>query len=438
MNKMLAEAERELFGYDWYHFLKENKNSLTERIPWYDRKFVVARTNEYNGVENYVYKAFDSAAVFYRMYREIIKKNPENKTICFHEVIFGNNFQRPKFDIDITFEKDEPIKEMEDGWKIVEWLVNQIIGVLKEKGINININDDIYLYSSCKENVKFSVHLVMPKYYHFNYKEAKAFYDAVLNYSTDENKHSIDYRKYIDPSVYSSVRNFRLLYSTKYGQVRHKKRVYEWEIKNEWSYLKPQAIIYPKEGELAEFENSLITFVYDCVSFPSFVSDEDEDKEYNTVMQKEGDIKLICSMFDRKAFSVENVNWPFISLKRHRSTHCDICNRSHENENPYIFVTENTGKRCVYFNCRRDNDNRSSFLGYLENEDDIVVETIIEDSDKNDYSDNVDNYIEEIVNKPKKEKKSFIGAPMKRKEVKTDYVSMADRIERNKLNKYYN
>jgi hypothetical protein len=52
-----------------------------------------------------------------------------------------------------------------------------------------------------------------------------------------------------------------------------------------------------------------------------------------------------------------------ILLKRHRPSKCAVCNRIHENENPYLIIAGEN--RDVYLDCRRNPENKKLHVGAL-------------------------------------------------------------------------
>ena len=82
---------------------------------------------------------------------------------------------------------------------------------------------------------------------------------------------------------------------------------------------------------------------------------------------------------DKDAFTIRRITGNLIELTRHRSTYCGVCQRTHDNENPYLTISGYN--KAVYFNCRRSNGERS-LLGILgdaqETEDNLgEIENII-------------------------------------------------------------
>jgi len=61
-------------------------------------------------------------------------------------------------------------------------------------------------------------------------------------------------------------------------------------------------------------------------------------------------------------YRIDKIHGDIITLKRLRPSRCQLCNRVHEHENPYIRITT-TGS--VYFDCRRSNSNQKLVLGKL-------------------------------------------------------------------------
>ena len=128
---------------------------------------------------------------------------------CFYEIILGESTQKPHFDIDIKSSTGSII----DGESIKDNLIDGIVKVLSDKGININIATDILIYTSHNEK-KQSYHIVVNNYCHANNIEARAFYDAVMDHVDPIYTEA----GWIDKAVYSPTQQFRIVGSQKSDQ----------------------------------------------------------------------------------------------------------------------------------------------------------------------------------------------------------------------------
>ena len=347
----------------WYYKLKEGNNySLCNSIPRnvLMNYFIVYKME--NGKR--LYGAFRSCVDFYIYYREL------SPTKEYHEIIFGEKEQKPRFDIDIPydkFEKSRPlrsllIKEENNQNTEIEWIMmlgNRMVGkiidavkeVLKSYGLELNSSKDIAFYTSHSLNppYKYSAHIIFPNYCHFNYEEAKEFYKLVVNAGGAPLKVA-ESCGILDGSIYASQKSFRMEGSTKNGK-RPKKRSslpYEGKIYN-------SPIINSPKDELFFFRESCITDSRSTTRLPVIVP---EKKIFvNKVTLPSGVEDIIGPHIDGD-FSIEEIKGGLIVLKRLRPTYCKLCNREHESDNPFLIVRKN-GE--VYFHCRSAIAERNSY-----------------------------------------------------------------------------
>lgn len=288
-------------------------------------------------------------------------KNPP----AFFEVILGNKPQKPHFDIEIKrdeFERDYPelIDKFEQvGEQVIKHLIQGIVHIMEYKNIQIDINKDILYYSSHNKE-KRSYHIVVNNYCHIDNVEAKAFYELV--------KKEIKYfSEYVDPSVYSSLQQFRLLGCEKPGSGRPKIFHETFNVgKEEHTHIYSDPEI---NNKMAMLQESLVSFTSICQLLPNFAEQKGKklfDGKEITIQQAEAAIDFLS---DKKCFKIINIT-TVISLKRIRPSFCRICERTHQSENPYLTIF----KENVYFHCRRSPN--KMLIGKLSS--DLVDEEIIE------------------------------------------------------------
>lgn len=367
-------------GKRWYYRLIPNNHNIKEQNS--KSRYFRCLTDEYpiETLENKLVIGFESLrddgkssrtfAVF-DSYIELFhyQKNIPIPNRNFYEIIIGEFAQKPHFDVDIKKKEistEENIIELAE--KVKDSLINTIFLVCDENSIKLDIAKDILIYQSHSDDYeKCSFHIVVHHYCHTNNHQALAFYKKIVELMPDK------YSKYIDHSVYSSKQNFRLLGNQKIGSGRPKmfqnrmryqgkyiKHIYDVDFKNEIDLEKKLNL-----EKLECLKESLVSWVNDCEYLPSFQREEERTKKQN--YEDLGDlspetVKEAEKFIGNKDFPfiVRDIKGSVISLRRLRPSFCDICDRIHENENPYMLVVENN----VYFCCRR-NKNKKKLLGEI-------------------------------------------------------------------------
>lgn len=293
-----------------------------------------------------VFMAFDS----YIDFTQWIIKIPMTER-CYHEVIYGNKPQKLRFDVDINkkdIDNNEDIDQLSQ--KVLESLVDSAMIVfnnLYKRELDIV---DILIcesHGSSGDDYKKSYHLIIPKYYVDNNNEAKYFYEEVVNNMEKS------YRKWVDPSVYSSKKNFRTLLSTKLNQNRYK------ILNNEWLY-KGKNISYKaieSEPNISDwFDYTLITSVANSVPLPIINPYQNDNNNISKIIYNNEVPDVIVSQFNR-AFDIACVNTyksenivPHVNYKtnkqngfrlnliRVKSSYCSMCDRFHDSNGAYLNV----------------------------------------------------------------------------------------------------
>lgn len=358
----------------WYYRLipKENTKGLFSEYPrdTLTKDLIVSVTynkDKYNNNSNTKKKDRPLFARF-KSYLEfaIYSKKLSRSKRYFYELILGEKSQKPHFDIDI---EDDSV----DGEKIKDQVIEAIILILAEKGVELDFND-ILIYTSHginkKGKYKQSYHIVINNYCHANNVEAKAFYQLVVDYVTEECK------QYIDAGVYSPTQQFRIVGSTKIGTNRHKTLQKVWYYKGkEIVHKYPEEVEDPDHELVMQLEESIVGFVANCKFLPAFVPkvikksyEETDDITYDDakaamklMLTKS---KTLDSIHDpRFPYKFEEITGPVIVLKRLKPSFCRVCNRVHEHENPFLFIVGE--ERHVYFHCRRAPEDKKLYIGKL-------------------------------------------------------------------------
>ena len=348
-------------NHKWYYRLKPdgNNKALFSDYPRNTliNKFLACWDFVDNSVPNKKIKLFAMFPDYLDFAKFFLKLG--NNVRSFYEIVLGESRQKPKFDLDMEIDTEE---------NVLEDLINAIILTLEEKGVHLILEKDICIYSSHGEDKK-SYHIVINSYCHDNNVEAKAFYNEVM-----KKLPQYENERWIDKAVYSKTQQFRTYGSCKSGTTRFKKLERTW-------YLNGKQIVHisPEQAEdrdhafLINFEESLITArLSNCKVLPNFYVEE--KKEYQQGIDVEMDmaieaIQLISSITDcdfgdsRFPFELDRLEGPFVVLKRLRPSNCVLCQRAHQNQNPYLLITP---EKYVFFHCRRAPGDKKWYLGCLK------------------------------------------------------------------------
>ena len=288
--------------------------------------FLVARSNG----RAYEYRNFGDEREFWNFY-----KNLESSK-HYYEVIHGE--QKPYFDIDIK------VKDFKgDPENLIKNLIDSINKILGESEIIIYNSNGIK---------KLSYHVLVLDKYVRTYRENKNICLSIIDGMDEE------FQEYMDSSVYTSTRLFRMVNSEKEGSLRMK-RLGEKETTKFKDFCR--SLVTYIDGDATLIEDQ------DRVSIPLFSPDQ-MDKE---LVDKA--IEILESTY-YNSFSLKEIKGSLILLKRNRPTFCDVCSRVHENEHPYLIYKRNGD---LLFNCRRNED--SFYIGNILENDDEIVKVPIED-----------------------------------------------------------
>lgn len=394
----------EIKGVKWYYRLVTTKNYGKSLLDYYKNKnltgkiivqfvtknldkyidknkdYIVEKKNDMNkniqnDRENHLFAIFDSYVAFFK-YKNLFEENEQN----FFETILGAVPQKPKFDIDIEYDKYKKYtgkngneSDFENligslGENIKNSVINESINLLQECGKSVNINTDICIYTShgCK---KRSYHIVINRKYHMDNQEAKIFSNLVKERVEEKNK---GFGLFIDSSVYSSTQQFRIVGCQKPGSNRPKKFEENFYINNNfYQHLYETEIFSDAHKNLEILKESLITFVTNCeyIQIPTKYLPK---STYETTELSELDDKHIevCMLLMKR--KIKDCPFSFVTkednkiiLKRNSPSFCPICQITHEYQNPYIFTVKNR----VFWNCRRSTEyasGKSLSLGYID------------------------------------------------------------------------
>jgi len=331
----------------------------------------------------------------FRNYLDFVKYMLNSSTLddrCFYEVIPGSSPQKPYFDIE--FYVSDGIREPEhiDGQLILptyqaDLAIKEMVQIIREELPSFQggaSNSHIFVFTSHKDP-KRSYHIVVEGFCFADNKSNRLFGEKVRK------RMSEDWKGIIDTSMYKSTQQFRVVGSCKYGTDRFKVINESLTInsfgKNIW--IPKVEAESPEHRLLLLIEASLITQTSGSILMPSLL-DENEEKS-STI--RSGEAKDYTEFFEplssdniKEALTLchkvagleygdprfpygymrvveDNGESSIILLKRRCPSQCRICNRIHEQENPFLLIIGL--ERDIYLDCRRSEQGKKLYIGKL-------------------------------------------------------------------------
>lgn len=326
----------------WYFFLNKSNNSLLGRERITKGKLPIC--SEGNGNKEF------ASFRYLELYNYSLSLPDDRR--CLFEIILGSRYQKPYFDIDIDLCDKESPYTRQQMIHIAEQLPDAIINSISKEFPQIDVDNSIAVFDSHSEN-KRSFHIIVFKWCVVNCEANRKFFEkAMLHVPTP-------WKRFIDKTMYKSVQYFRLYMSTKYGKGR---------IKN---YNSTHSRWRPTSDNpvMETFLNSIVSYTEDCnlipfdedvERFPTFekaeISAEDEAKV----------AKVISTMPYASCFCISEFKDGFVVMRRLMPSYCSVCEKVHENENPFAYVSMSGN---VYVSCRRTD--KSSLIGNIN--DAVIV-----------------------------------------------------------------
>ena len=320
------------------HLSDKSENSI---LKIYDKKDIINKLV----VRDEMLNKF----IVFENYEEYIQywKNISDESKCFHEIIFGFNRQKIKFDIDIEVENLEITNIIPPSQKIIDE-INLIIDTiiqLFEKYYNTIISyDDIIVTDSSgsisSTRYKFSYHIIIFTFFVENNKESEKF--TLLVY--DQLPENI--QSYIDRGVNKQIQNFRLLGCKKKNSNRFKKI-------SELFHSKREGVHY--NDTIIGFSNNIIEFSDNIL--PLLIADDECKPSTNN--SKITSNKIIDTYMDEilewlemggyiNDHQLRCINGGIISFNRIASREdCRICNRIHHNDNSLFIQIKQISKNTI-------------------------------------------------------------------------------------------
>lgn len=379
-------------GKRWYYHLKKDNDGLLCEMreeEMYSHLLIV------NNINNVRYYTSFETFIDYILY---IRRVPRLSRCC-DEIILEDKYQKLRFDIDAKRE------EMEDIRGLIDNLIESLIKVFLENNVNIDKERDILICSS-NNDIKWSYHIILDNFFCDNCHEAFAWYSKVMNIMDKS------YRKFVDSSVYSANHALRILGCTKPEQDRMKIFENKWEYKGEMiEYRYKEKIKNHVHQFNLELEATLITLTDGCLPLPNIA--EYKTKVYNNeplddIIGEKAIFLLRCK--NDNSYRVERKVGNIILLSK-KYKFCEICDRDHDNENPYLLLVDRKNREHVYcydvlLYCRRSEKNKNINLGRIEKYKEDKKTKIV-----NNYTNNetkgIDDNILMILELSKKDNKNL-------------------------------
>ena len=335
-----------VFGHRWYKLLVPSEDgkahTLMDRygtdIGGYNGRLLVCMTPQGSTATSSIPSRLFG---FFTDYLEFVRYQHKYFPLehrYFYEIIFGALPQKHYFDM-----------EASDGTNLQETLMAVIDGVVQvyeEKKWNLSLEQDVLIYSS-HNSEKQSYHLVITNHCCGDNKENMAFHNLV------KSKVGPHLTKYIDSRVYSSNQQLRILGSQKVGSGRvktfHKEFIYHGRRIVHQYLEEPESL---EHEIILQLEESLISVTHNCQLLSLLVTEvptptyaPTEELVPDTIHQALN----VVNNIETYPFRYIGTRGSFILLRRIRPSMCQLCNRIHEHENPFLTVKDGE----VYLHCRR-------------------------------------------------------------------------------------
>jgi hypothetical protein len=228
----------------------------------------------------------------------------------------------------------------------------ELASVIQEKFRDFPLRIDCYTSSGLE---KISYHIIVKGIYFENHLATKKIADEVIFSLSDVNI----LRTLYDASVYTSKRNLRLVGSRKPNSTRIKKflkTIYTNGIfSKNFNELDKNST-----NDVLNFRLSLASDIFLCV-FVKIDIPKIEEKEYEKTDFNEEELQNINTFLDQTypgVFKKERSDKNFFKLIRSKPHMCNVCGRTHENDNAFIFKHVNK----VFFGCHRDNSKNHTLI----------------------------------------------------------------------------
>ena len=295
----------------------------------------------------------ESVYKFYSSYETYSRNNSGYE----HEVIFGWQPQRLKFDVDYTTDSpvakstEDWLEQLSDGYKpsFIDGAMEKIVEVICEcmfliYGLYISSRDLVITDSSGPKDggkYKYSYNIIIPDHLVENHEEAREFSNKVIA-SLPEN-----IAKVVDRGVNKTIQNFRLVNQAKFdGRV---KRLAPMAFGSKRNSCDIDTVICPRGLKL---------------TLLSTIEGKQEKKKSAASELSEENVKEILGL-DCVAVVIENFKYRMsygrlIAFDRKNASKCRLCNEIHHRDNTLMLSVAENGT--IFEICRHAND-KTAFVG---------------------------------------------------------------------------
>jgi hypothetical protein len=320
------------YNVEWFYFLSKDKLNSLVNSDLYRKYHSDLSINVAKDTESLkkMFTIFPTPLLLFEFQNsvEVSRRN-------FYELIPGNTHQKIHFDIDIGQNLFTSFNEEE--------FINDLIETLQRLiKVELNLSKDVLIFTSHNETKK-SYHIIIDNYCLKDCNETRKLIHLMIDQCPSLGS-------FIDKSIYTKNRQLRLFGSSKINSSRVK------IFKSNWRYKKNE-VNYCSTDEKEIFLNSLVSDTSHCSELNLFSVDHqvESKKQIQTFesQHSERDImKLISLNFSGETFfEITNIIDNLIITKRTKPSFCELCNRIHEHENPFLVITKNN---LLLYSCRRN------------------------------------------------------------------------------------
>lgn len=333
----------------WFPFLKaDNDESLLsddlfdEHGPIISRDKVTTYKNGKTQLTKQYAKIQSFPDLFIYLYGEMKKSGGE---LHHYELMGETHRRKPYFDIDMETENLEYLPAY-----IINIIVCQLQKMFPE------FKNQIMVFESKDTTTetpkKYSYHIVIDKVCMPNYEHCRKLCLDLIKEIADENV-----TKHIDTKVYSKVQQFRIFYNCKIGSQRKK------TLNKQLSTKYFDETLDTKNRLKNMLFASYVTLTGACTLSDLYSNEQVVTKKFSSNYERVlFDITKLDYYIDCMKKTHSGVGFPFkftevteegfILFKRTKKSECLMCNRIHNNENPFASVTNDK----IRFYCRRSDN----------------------------------------------------------------------------------
>lgn len=294
----------------------------------------------------------------------------------FHEVIFGKGPQRLRFDIDAKNE----MKEMIDGYDldslpkgyntglshdmIIQYMRDVIFDLFIEfyrsdihehyPGYKVD-KDRVMMVTESHSTEKYSFHIIITKFMVKDNSEAAWFMKRVIGYLKQNQPRLVNL---IDQQIYTSTQFFRILGCCKYSDPDRPKIISKINM-NMKKNIDKGFIQQNNNGD-----DLLIDVYHNTESMPSWQIVKTGEDGYVITKETEQTCKQIIQEIFKDDYIFKHTKGNLMEYHRRFPSHCKICERRHDQENAYAYISGGV----LHWNCRR-NTNKEKIMALQEVEE---------------------------------------------------------------------